>query len=60
MYSLVVWQWVEADNRASIRMDTVHSCRNFDRVVEWAKAHRRTTPFDMSVHVQDDIEVPVF
>jgi len=58
--SLVVWQWGEVENRASIRMDTVHSCRNFDRIADWAKAHRRRKHFNMTVHVEDDIEIPVF
>ncbi|KAI0073073.1 hypothetical protein K474DRAFT_1603983 [Panus rudis PR-1116 ss-1] len=58
--SLVVWQWVEADQRASIMMNTAHSCRNFDRIVDWAKAHKRDRHFDMHVHVEDDIEIPVF
>ncbi|CAL1712108.1 unnamed protein product [Somion occarium] len=58
--SLIVWQWFEEDNRASIMMNTVHSCRNFDNIVDWAKAHRRGHKFDLNVHVQDDIEIPVF
>ncbi|KAH8104501.1 hypothetical protein BXZ70DRAFT_590700 [Cristinia sonorae] len=57
--SLVVWQWVEEANRASISMNTIHSCRNFDKIVDWAKKHRRTTHFDMDVHVEDDIEIPL-
>ncbi|TCD64869.1 hypothetical protein EIP91_003535 [Steccherinum ochraceum] len=58
--SLVVWQWVEEDNRASIMMNTVHSCRNYDKIADWAKRHRRTTHFDSSIHVEDDIVIPSF
>jgi len=58
--SLVVWQWVESANRATPRMDVVHSCRNFDTIVDWAKAHPWDRDFDLTVHVEDDIEIPVF
>ncbi|TCD61028.1 hypothetical protein EIP91_009151 [Steccherinum ochraceum] len=55
---LVVWQWDEEEQRALVAMNTVHSCRNYDRIVDWAKAHRRTTHFNANVHVEDDIEIP--
>ncbi|KAH8093877.1 hypothetical protein BXZ70DRAFT_897114 [Cristinia sonorae] len=58
--SLVVWQWVEESQRASIMMNTVHSCRNYDKIADWAKAHRRERHFDSSIHVEDDIVIPIF
>ncbi|KAK7696234.1 hypothetical protein QCA50_000887 [Cerrena zonata] len=55
--SVIVWQWDDAAQVASPRMDTVHSCRNFDKVVEWAKDHRNAH-FDVNVHVKDDLVTP--
>lgn len=57
--SLIVWQWVEEANVAAISMDTIHSCRDFDRIVDWAKAHERATSFNVHVHIEDDIVIPL-
>lgn len=35
-------------------MDVVHSCRNYDRVVDWAKENRIKQHFDWSTHVEVD------
>lgn len=58
--SLIVWQWAEAAHQASPRMDVVHSCRNFDKIADWAKERTWDRDFDLKVHVEDDIEIPVF
>ena len=50
--SVLVWQWDDEAQVAVPRMDVVHSCRNFDKVVEWAKEHK-SPHFDVNVHVQD-------
>ncbi|KAI0079448.1 hypothetical protein K474DRAFT_1639618 [Panus rudis PR-1116 ss-1] len=58
--SLIVWQWSEEKHQAVVKMNTVHSCRNYDRIVDWAKDHRQDIKFDLHVHVEDDIEIPTF
>lgn len=40
-------------------MNVMHSCRNFDKIVDWAKAHQRNGHFDEDVHIVDDIEIPL-
>ena len=35
-----VWHRKTPGSIPTARMDVVHSCRNFDKVVEWAKGHR--------------------
>jgi len=57
--SLVVWQWIESQETASPRMDVIHSCRNYDKIADWAKAHKWQREFDLTVHVEDDIEIPI-
>lgn len=59
LVSVLVWQWNDAARVAIPRMDTVHSCRNFDKVTAWAKEHKNTH-FDVNVHVLDDIVIPEF
>lgn len=58
--SLVIWQWSETAQKAIIRQDNVHSCRNFDKVVEWAEEHELQGHFDDTVHIVDDIEIDNF
>jgi hypothetical protein len=41
-------------------MDVFHSCRNFDRVKEWAKVHCFTEELDKAVHTEEDLVIPVF
>ncbi|KAK7691291.1 hypothetical protein QCA50_004685 [Cerrena zonata] len=48
--SSIVWQWSDAQSTAVPRMDTVHSCKNFDKVVEWAKAHK-IEEFNQTIHI---------
>lgn len=51
--SPIVWQWNDEENRAFISMDVVHSCRNYDMIVDWAKTRRMTARFDYSVRVAE-------
>lgn len=57
--SPVVWQWDEEKQRSFIRMNTVHSCRDFDKINEWAVLHKRQTDFDFFQHIPDDIDLPI-
>ncbi|THH00335.1 hypothetical protein EW026_g2166 [Hermanssonia centrifuga] len=43
----IVWQWSEQKKKAEFRGSVVHSCRSFDRVVEWAEAHQLTTTLNI-------------
>ncbi|KAF7796236.1 hypothetical protein EIP86_007410 [Pleurotus ostreatoroseus] len=52
--SPIVWVWSNRDQRAYIDMDIVHSCRNYDRVIDWAKENRIKQHFDWSAHVHVD------
>ncbi|CAL1712047.1 unnamed protein product [Somion occarium] len=52
--SVIVWKWNDAENTAFPRMDTVHSCRNFNKIVDWAKAHR-SGDFNMSVPIKPNV-----
>ncbi|KAL0568460.1 hypothetical protein V5O48_013525 [Marasmius crinis-equi] len=55
--SLIVWQWSSEKNRSVFQSGTPHTCRNFDKIAEWAKKpeHRlHADEFDQSVHVPDD------
>lgn len=49
--SPLVWQWSEALNQSYIEMSIAHSCRNYDKIADWAKAHRLDVDFDESIHV---------
>ncbi|KAJ3552560.1 hypothetical protein NM688_g4090 [Phlebia brevispora] len=44
--SPVVWQWNDQDDRAHINMDVLHTCRDFDMIVDWAKAHKSQDHFN--------------
>lgn len=56
--SLEVWQWDYVGNKAAVSTSTIHSCRNYDKIVDWAKAHQRVEHWDVSVHIEDDIVIP--
>lgn len=55
----LVWQWNDERQKLGPRMDVIHSCRNFDNVKEWAKAHSFTGNLDNSVHIKDDLVIPI-
>jgi len=52
--SVLVWRWNEHTKQAELRTDVVHACRNFDKIVEWAKMNKARTEFDADVFIQDD------
>ncbi|KAK7696270.1 hypothetical protein QCA50_000923 [Cerrena zonata] len=57
--SVIVWQWSTKQNLSLPRMDTARSCRNFDKIADWARDHR-SVHFDSSVRMEDDIVIPEF
>ncbi|THG98154.1 hypothetical protein EW026_g3976 [Hermanssonia centrifuga] len=50
----LIWQWHEDVQKARAAPDVVHICRNYDNIVQWAKAHRMKHHFDDTVHIEDD------
>ena len=38
-YSPIPWQWNPGLNLSVPNMNIIHSCRNFDRIHDWAKDH---------------------
>lgn len=57
--SIIPWSWDDGAQKALPSSQIVHSCRNFDRIRDWAERHRPIIEFDGSVRVEDDITVPV-
>ncbi|KAF7983129.1 hypothetical protein HWV62_24095 [Athelia sp. TMB] len=53
-----VFKWEEAEHKIAPRFDVVHTCRNFDKIRDWAK-ERHLEEFDREVHVLDDLKIPV-
>ncbi|KZS90735.1 hypothetical protein SISNIDRAFT_414902 [Sistotremastrum niveocremeum HHB9708] len=46
-----VWQWDEDKQMSFPRFDTVHTCRNWEAIIDWAKARQMNYVWDMSIHV---------
>ena len=42
LYSVIVWRHIPGNPLPEPRQDVVHSCRNFDKIAEWARANRAT------------------
>jgi Mycotoxin biosynthesis protein UstYa len=56
--SVVVWQRSNDTGRIHAHTDVAHTCRDFDRIREWAWRNRAVKEFDPDVRVEDDIGVP--
>ncbi|KAL1958761.1 hypothetical protein VTO42DRAFT_3880 [Malbranchea cinnamomea] len=52
--STIPWTWDEEDQEAKAVGATIHTCRDFDRISEWAREHR-IGPFNTKIHVTDDL-----
>lgn len=50
-YSPIVWHWNDEINEAIAVMSIAHSCRNWDRISDWAKDHQLQHTFNKSIHV---------
>ncbi|KAK7062678.1 hypothetical protein VNI00_000166 [Paramarasmius palmivorus] len=57
--SVIVWQWEDWANETLVRGKVAHTCRNFEKIQDWAKEHQILDKFDGSVHLTDDITIPV-
>ncbi|KAF9072737.1 hypothetical protein BDP27DRAFT_1217107 [Rhodocollybia butyracea] len=56
----IVWQWSERSQAAKERSDVVHSCRDFQKLKSWAENHFVPLQQNMSVYIEDDLEIPTF
>lgn len=58
--STVVWQKIPDINEEVIRIhsDVLHTCRNFDKIRQWAVEHRLDVPFNMTGRMEDRYHVP--
>lgn len=52
----IVWTWDEEAQRSFPRSDILHSCRNFEKIHQWAKGHQLDRKLITTVHVEDDLE----
>jgi hypothetical protein len=58
--STIAWQWDKQKQKAKQRDDIVHTCRDFDRIRDWAIDHH----FDhynetaLKIYIEDDLTIP--
>ncbi|KAF7359839.1 hypothetical protein MVEN_00709300 [Mycena venus] len=58
--SVIVWQWDSTLNASVFKGNVAHTCRKFDKIQAWAKEHMLTKVYDPTIHIEDDIVVPIF
>ncbi|KAE9403033.1 hypothetical protein BT96DRAFT_879063 [Gymnopus androsaceus JB14] len=56
----LVWAWDEEKNKTLGRTDIVHECRDFSKIQQWAEVHHMQGTFDESVHLENDLDIPIF
>jgi hypothetical protein len=47
-------------NSSIVKGNVAHTCRKFDKIQEWAKERMMIVTYDPTVHIEDDIVVPIF
>lgn len=52
--SVLTWRWDETKQINAERGTILHTCRNFDKIRDWAWEHAITDTFDMDYHVRND------
>ncbi|KAL0564193.1 hypothetical protein V5O48_017862 [Marasmius crinis-equi] len=55
--SLIVWKWFPEKNKTLGLSGTPHTCRNFDKIYEWAKDSEHNLPagdFNLNLHPPHD------
>ncbi|KAJ7305606.1 hypothetical protein DFH08DRAFT_976170 [Mycena albidolilacea] len=57
--SVIVWQWDARANASLVKGNVAHTCRKFDKITEWAKQRVLVNAYDPTVHIKDDIVVPI-
>ena len=57
--SVNVWQWTKTYRNVIGRVNVAHSCRNFEKIKQWALDHRMHQWIDMEEFIEDDLDIPV-
>jgi Mycotoxin biosynthesis protein UstYa len=52
----IVLQWDEKAQMSFVRTDTLHSCRNFEKIRGWAKDNQLDRELIITAHAEDDLE----
>lgn len=58
--STIVWQWEESIQKSIVKGNVAHTCRNYDRLRDWALERVLTVANNASIHVEDDIVIPIY
>jgi len=53
--SPITWKWNETSQNARGQLTTLHTCRDFEAIRQWALEHQ-TEHFDIYTHVPDPLE----
>lgn len=61
----IVWTWSDPhDGRAPFNgghVNTIHTCRNFDKIWQWAKESEMNGEFDINVPYEDPkLDIPIW
>lgn len=56
--SAINYQWDEAEHYSKGQLTTLHTCRDFDAIKEWALEHQLET-WDSHTHVPDPLKVGI-
>nr|GAT43649.1 predicted protein [Mycena chlorophos] len=51
----IVWQWSVKLHAAKERSDVLHTCRDFDMLLDWSKEHYGGEMQNMSIYIPDDL-----
>lgn len=51
----VPWRWIEDNNASKAVSDLVHTCRDWNKIAEWAR-ERTIKTFDPKIHIMDELE----
>ncbi|KAJ7471286.1 hypothetical protein B0H11DRAFT_2041105 [Mycena galericulata] len=58
--SVIVWQWENFMNASIVKGNVAHTCRKFDKIQDWAKERILLDEYDATIHIEDDIVVPIY
>ena len=53
-----VWKWSDRVHSSAVRFDTIHTCRKWEPIQEWANAHTAHVEFNQGIHLVDDLHFP--
>ncbi|PSS12323.1 hypothetical protein M430DRAFT_21419 [Amorphotheca resinae ATCC 22711] len=52
--STLWWEWIPSSQRTLAHPDTTHTCRNFEKIWQWAADHEMKGDFNSYVHVLEE------